>query len=797
MTFRSLLTKTLPFYLVLGIASEDAHAKRSELPDVVRMDKPAIELPNAVSANGLDADRVRPISPYQHISAAETEHRYRNGWISDPHHTEMNPHSSNTPHQPVGPVTRSTVCNVDLLATAVGRDLVDHILGLPNANCLTTLLASELSPFMASVFRMANMLTVAEEAKARSAYYPTEGAENLIKFFAFLRIGHQNNFYARPVRGMAARFDWHDATVALASMDAVDVFFRTEDFLLLDSSEHGAVVMEAFHLTHYLDISRYIQAYIGWLRVLSPERVASDEMGRATNRVLEALFKGHYEYYIGAEWRSNFIRALGSDDEWVGVLLAVALSTEIYDVHTSLPENAARELSRFLQYESPDNCDQCPLAVIPSVKSAVRTIFEEYDVFEKGDTVMLIAAKVIYDLQLCEVVDICGLRDDVEASILPIRHQCPYVSVTIRAQGLVEEGRAFNCELLAATNHRFHSLLRTREDDPVQGDLNENLHVIIYSNSNNYWRYSRFLFGNSTNNGGIFREGDPADADPPLIIVYEADWATDPDRGFYPVNALEHEYAHYLDGRFVKRGASWDYGSYIVGWAEGLAEYVAYFNDHSWALELAATVERPPSFGRILRATYVDSGDLVYRWGYLAVRFLFEQRPVEVDKIVELLRAGMHEEYDEYIVELAALDDEFSRWLEVVVHVSLDEIVLGEPVSTEEGRAKVNLLPHFFMGLDGEGIVFTAEVESGDGVASIMLSDASLIILPEAPGVVTVRVSARYRGFVWHQTFEAVVTDECPDYLCRSRPSWWWAVFADASEAEASQEDSVEESLPH
>ena len=793
MAIRSLLTKTLPFYLVLSMACEVARAHMSELPEVAHVGH-AFERPaDALPPNGLDAHRVRPLSPYEPISAKETAHRHQSEWIAEPPHTERPDYPRTRPPTPVEAPTVAPTCDLDPLAERQGQHLVDYILGSPVVGCLEYLVQHHRAPpsLKSPVFRMANMLTVAEEAKTLSTNYRGDRSEDVRKMFLFLRAGHYNRFYR-------LQLDWDDARVRSASAAAADALFMSDAFFDLASEEHGAVATEAFGLTHYLDISRFVSSYKRWLKELAPERVEYKEMASATSGVLQALFRGHWEYYIGAEGRTSFLEAIGSDMEFPNVLLEVALSTEIYDAAPSVSENAARELARFLKYGTPSSCRNCPLPIFSSVVSATRSIFGRYvDISERGASVMLIAANVIYAEDLCELVDICDLRDKVEADVLPIRHQCSDVSVTIRAQSLPEKGRVSACELLVATNRRFHALLMTHDDDPVEDDLNDHLHVIVYSSPTSYRTYSRFLFGNSTDNGGIFREGNPAsETNIPLIIVFEANWVTDPDQDYYPVLSLAHEYVHYLDARFVKRGASWDYGGIVVGWAEGLAEYVSLLNDHPWALDLAAVTDDPPDIGTILRATYLDESELVYTWGYLAVRFLFEQRPAEVQKIVRLLRAGEYDKYDEYISELAALNGDFFRWLEVVVHVSLSEIVLGEPVSTEEGRATVNLLPHFFPDLDGEGIVFTAEVESGGEVASIMLSGASLVILPESPGVLTVRVSARYRGFVWHQSFEAVVTDECPDYLCRSRPSWWWAVFADASEAEASQDDSVEESLP-
>ena len=804
------LTRVLPFcllILLIGVSGEVARAQTPEDSDVdftIREDF-----------------HTRPLSPYEANSAAETNIRQRE-WLAEPHHTEMPDYirakvgpPRTMPHQAVEATTTDSACELELLAEKEGRDLIDQILSSPLAGCLANLLEGWqlTSSARSSIFRMANMLTVAEESKVLGANYQGERAEDVRKFLFFLRAAYYSRFYHD------AEFDWHEAPgatpaargcrssacerVTHASMEALDVLFENGVFLTLSSEEHGDVATEAFRLTYWLDISRYIPTYKDWLRVLSVERVQYQAMISATDTIFGAFFRGHYGYYVEASVKEEILATIGSDSEWVEIMLEVALLTEIHDVAIVLSENAARELSRFLQYGSPTHCSHCPIPIFPSLVSAVRTIFNTYeDVSGEGVSVKLIAARVVDDIELCELIGSCDLREEVEAVVLPISHQCQGVPVTIRAQSLTERQRANACEKLIMTEARFHRLLMTQDSDPVEEDNNDYLHIIVFEDDENYRTYSRFLFGNSTNNGGIFREGDPAGeqdrrtwlgrSSTPLVIVYEAYWIIDPDP---PILGLAHEYAHYLDGRFVKRGASWDYGNSIVGWAEGLAEYIFRFNENRWAMELIRdTVEDRANFGQILRATYRDSVELAYGWSYLAVRFLFEQHPAEVQKIIGLFRAGKYSEYEEYIDELAAFDDDFSRWLEVVGNVNLTEIDLGEPVSTAEGRATVNLLPYFFMddeasrsasppwALREADVIFAAEVEGEDGVASVIVQGAFLIIRAVSPGVATVRVSATYRGLVWRQSFEAVVTNECPAYLCERRPPWRWAVWERAGQ---------------
>ena len=55
---------------------------------------------------------------------------------------------------------------------------------------------------------------------------------------------------------------------------------------------------------------------------------------------------------------------------------------------------------------------------------------------------------------------------------------------------------------------RFHNILST-ERIPVPDDYNARLEIIVYQSSDSYEAYSGLFYGNDTDNGGIYYEGDP------------------------------------------------------------------------------------------------------------------------------------------------------------------------------------------------------------------------------------------------------------------------------------------------
>jgi microbial collagenase len=196
---------------------------------------------------------------------------------------------------------------------------------------------------------------------------------------------------------------------------------------------------------------------------------------------------------------------------------------------------------------------------------------------------------------------------------------------------------------------------------PVADDYNDTLEVVVFANNTEYENYSGVLFGNATNNGGEYIEGNPASrTNQARFIAFRATWLPQ-----FEIWNLRHEYVHYLDGRYDMYG-DFDLGTRVptVWYIEGLAEYIALGNDNQKAIDVAKTGQYRLS--EIFRNTYQmdDYVDRAYRWGYMAVRFVFERRPELLGMILPLFRSGDYERYWDYMQRLSTqLDDEFAAWV--------------------------------------------------------------------------------------------------------------------------------------
>ncbi|WP_198927087.1 collagenase, partial [Vibrio splendidus] len=166
-----------------------------------------------------------------------------------------------------------------------------------------------------------------------------------------------------------------------------------------------------------------------------------------------------------------------------------------------------------------------------------------------------------------------------------------------------------------------------------------------------------------TDNGGQYLEGNPAEVgNVARFVAYR--YANGDDLS---ILNLEHEYTHYLDARFNQYGSFSDNlaHGYVVWWLEGFAEFMHYQQGYDAAINLIASGKM--SLSDVFATTYSHDSNRIYRWGYLAVRFMMEEHPQEVESLLVLSRSGQFAEWAQQVKVLGQqYNGEFERWLESV-----------------------------------------------------------------------------------------------------------------------------------
>lgn len=239
-------------------------------------------------------------------------------------------------------------------------------------------------------------------------------------------------------------------------------------------------------------------------------------------------------------------------------------------------------------------------------------------------------------LNLCQssLADVC-LKLNI-ADVLPGSAQCG-VPVRLTYDQLDRDQRQAVCGALDQTTSRFHQLMKTA-NRPLPDDHNDELEAVIFNSSGHYQDYAGILYGIDTNNGGLYLEGNPADPQNlPRYFAYQQ--VTDSK---WWVWNLEHEYTHYLDGRFIQKG---DFGAsqQMINswWAEGLAEWVAWGEQfpRGFAVLRNTPADKRPDLNTLFRNNY-GNRDLTYHWSYALHYYLVKQQPALHLAMAECLKQG-------------------------------------------------------------------------------------------------------------------------------------------------------------
>ncbi|WP_425424501.1 collagenase [Streptomyces katrae] len=250
----------------------------------------------------------------------------------------------------------------------------------------------------------------------------------------------------------------------------------------------------------------------------------------------------------------------------------------------------------------------------------------------------------------------------LESRILPIVHTCG-PTLRIRAQEMTADQLTATCASLANQDAYFHSVVK--DPGPVADDHNTTLEVDVFNSSADYKTYAGRIYGIDTNNGGMYLEGDPSTTgNQPRFICYER---TDVSPGWQIWN-LNHEYTHYLDGRFDM------YGDFSAGqttptvwWSEGLAEYVSYsYRGVPYTAALAEAARHTYSLRTLFDTTYANSDvNRTYNWGYLAARYMIERHPADVATVLGHYRTGNWTAARSYLTSLD-YESDWNAWLTAV-----------------------------------------------------------------------------------------------------------------------------------
>ncbi|WP_182440192.1 collagenase [Colwellia sp. RSH04] len=503
------------------------------------------------------------------------------------------------------------------------------------------------------VYSEANMIAIANAINTRAPGYTGTDTTGLQSLLYFLRGAYYVQF-AHPE-------DVPEYTSAVTDAIATalrNLFNNTNTWIV--SEENGNVLKEALITVD----SAYLGAAFNdiTIKVLNDYNAdwkASFAMNAAANSVFTTLFR--------AQWDDSMKALFTEDDSILDALnnFQLAHRDAIGTDAEYVLLNAVNEMARLYHVD----------ALFPRVKLLVKAVLDSTSKDDETKALWIKAASMsdYYDRADCGYYGICGFAYTLEAETLAFNYKCSD-SLKIRAQHMYNDQAAWICQVLGGQESNFHEILATGYQ-PVSDDNNQALELVIFDSSEDYKTYAGQFFGIDTNNGGMYLEGAPInEKNQARFIAYEAEWI----KPEFHVWNLQHEYVHYLDGRFDL------YGDFQLGmtastvwWTEGLGEYISQGDGNEYAISVGQSQE--VTLSEIFNNTYDSGQTRVYRWGYLGVRFMFEEHRNDVNQMLNLTRTGQYPEYQTYLDNIGtSYDSEFTDWL-------VNGVVLGDSNIVELG----------------------------------------------------------------------------------------------------------------
>ncbi|MFF0486232.1 M9 family metallopeptidase [Streptomyces sp. NPDC004435] len=512
--------------------------------------------------------------------------------------------------------TATAACDTAAFTTRTGSALVE-LVKASEPGCVNELFGLTGSAARGA-FREAQMVTVADALRANSAAYPGDNSTSTFQLVLFLRAGYYVQWYHSGDVGT------YGPALTTAIRGALDGYFghpRSRDVTAANSGilgESVTLVDSAQENVRYLPVVKRLLTDYDAARY---NAVAG--MPAAVNNVHTVLFRGHQT--------AGFLAAVQADPSLLDTLAAFAARNKalLGGTHGYLPYNSARELGRFLQYP----------ALRSTLQPLVRRLADQSA--PSGNTAHLFAALAemvdAYDPARAAEYGTADAAARLRAGILVTSHACS-PSVRILAQAVTAANLAATCDSLLRQDAFFHAV--ARDPGPVADDHNTTLEVVVFDTRQDYQVFAAAIYGIDTDNGGMYLEGDPSvPGNLPRFLAYE-DTRVLPD---FQVWNLNHEYTHYLDGRYNMHGGfTAGVSTPTIWWIEGFAEYVSYsYRKLPYDAATAAAGLHTYKLSTLFDTTYENSDtERTYRWGYLAVRYMLEKHRSDVDAVLAKYRTG-------------------------------------------------------------------------------------------------------------------------------------------------------------
>lgn len=534
--------------------------------------------------------------------------------------------------------------NMNTLASYSGAALAEYIATLPDYEC-TYPLFSVANPLATNIYSAANVSAVTTRLQSEAASYNASNMK-LVNLVLYLRAGYyQASGGSIPALTESVRAPLRTTLHSLVQGSAL---YGDNTAATTTANEVWKLVTNMNDEVQFLpDARATVERFT--VRPSAPnaaEPLKQWSAGGGMTGALTVFFRAHTMPNVGT--------AMSSDISYANALNAFITNSKAALINTNASAHlvdASNEAFRFMQYS----------ALKPLVKPMVQNVLNTTTMLGNDQGMWLAAAAAVkwYDNENCAQYGVCNYEEQLASAVLKVSHNCS-PTLRLRAQDVTPAQVQEICAALAAEEGYFHTMLQTNRT-PVAHDNNTALELVVFDDYANYNKYAGLIYDIPTDNGGMYLEGRPNEAgNQARFIAHEASWL----RPTFKVWNLEHEYVHYLDGRFNMYG---DFGASTsvptVWWIEGIGEYLSLKNNNQPAIDMVRS--RKYRLSDIFGNTYQmsDYSDRAYRWGYMATRFMMERHRADVDQALANFRVGDYTRYNDFMRSIGTrYDSEFATW---------------------------------------------------------------------------------------------------------------------------------------
>ena len=551
------------------------------------------------------------------------------------------------------------------LRSATGDRLVE-VVRRGDLRCLDRLRSDLDPPLQIAVSRESNVVTVANSIPEAMADYTGSGNEGVHQLFLYLRAAEYIHYYCLLDRSCNGE-EWNNvetysmeagSPVHRAVRAAIDSFVEHPQFRHAGRQHTDTLYDVGYTIIFYEMSGLYLSLVEDWLNDWDDNYAANPIFHRQMDVILDVVSWGHvrppFADFFG-EYRGlvHALRDFVLAEQWLGTSSQWIM------------ERSVMELGHYFQHKNTTNYEYV-LPIALSVLTTYRDRPEAKDIFLR-----LVGEIDYHDVGNCERYGLCdwyagdGFKANFRAALFTDTMVCPVNAcsgdtITIHAQDLEADKLATACQRMYEEGQAFQTLFDT-QCTPVPDDLNSHVDVYVFNDGDACWAMQFPAFGRGVDTcSGIYYEHDPSDPDSSaqfIVTEYEDDeYARDPE---LPIRNFEHEYAHYLDGRYNRHGPYRGHDDSVHWWVEGFAEYLS--AEVSPYIGLPRC-ESPYSLTETL--LHSDSIPTSYAQRHLAVRFLMANHGDFIDTLLKYTRQG---EYAAYTAHMAAeapkLEGEWRTWL--------------------------------------------------------------------------------------------------------------------------------------